>query len=211
MNTPGQNSNAVAELAVGLMIYAARNFFSPGTGTELRGRSLGLQAYGNVGRLVAAHGRGLGMTVSAFDPFVPTDSMEKDNVQPVQSLEALYEACDYVSLHIPALPSTIGSVGHTLMSRMPAGATLLNTARKEIINEAGLAQTLAERPDLKYISDVMPDNYPLLREKFPQQIYATPKKMGAETAEANENSGRAAAEQIIKFFATGDTTYQVNP
>lgn len=210
MNTPGQNSNAVAELAIGLMIYAARNMFSPGTGTELRGRSLGLHAFGNVGKLVASHARGLGMKVYAYDPYIGNEIMREFEVEPVSTLEALYDASDYLSLHIPALPDTIASVGFDLISRMPRGATLLNTARKEVIDEAGLKRVLAERPDLYYVADVMPDSYEELVVAFPGRVYATPKKMGAETAEANENAGRAAAQQIVNFFATGDTTFQVN-
>ncbi|QQS20091.1 3-phosphoglycerate dehydrogenase [Candidatus Saccharibacteria bacterium] len=210
MNTPGQNSNAVAELAIGLMIYSARNLFSPGTGTELRGRSLGLHAFGNVGKLVASHARGIGMKVYAYDPYVGNEIMREFEVEPVDSLQALYEASDYVSLHIPALPDTIASVGYDLISRMPQGATLLNTARKEVVDEVGLQKVLTERPDLIYVADVMPDSYETLVVSFPGRVYATPKKMGAETAEANENSGRAAAQQIVNFFATGDRIFQVN-
>ncbi len=210
MNTPGQNSNAVAELAIGLMIYSARNQYQPGTGTELRGRSLGLHAFGNVGKLVASHARGLGMKVYAYDPYVGNEIMREFEVEPVESLEDLYRSSHYLSLHIPALPDTIASVGYELMLRMPPGATLLNTARKEVIDEPGLKRVLAERPDLSYVADVMPDSYDELVVTFPGRVYATPKKMGAETAEANENSGRAAAQQIANFFATGDTTFQVN-
>ncbi|MBL8121651.1 3-phosphoglycerate dehydrogenase [Candidatus Saccharibacteria bacterium] len=210
MNTPGQNSNAVAELAIGLMIYAARNLYQPGTGSELRGRALGLQAFGNVGKLVASHARGMGMKVYAYDPYVGNEIMREFDVEPVASLEDLYTQSDYVSLHIPALPDTIASVGYELLARMPKGGTLLNTARKEVIDEPGLHKILAERPDLTYIADVMPDTYEQLVVTFPGRVYATPKKMGAETAEANENAGRAAAEQIIDFFATGNSTFQVN-
>jgi D-3-phosphoglycerate dehydrogenase len=210
MNTPGQNSNAVAELAIGLMIYAARNHFSPGTGTELRGRSLGLHAFGNVGKLVASHARGLGMKVYAYDPYVGNEIMREYEVEPVASLEDLYRNSHYLSLHIPALPDTIASVGYELLSLMPEGGTLLNTARKEVIDETGLHKILVDRPDLSYVADVMPDSYEELVVTFPGRVYATPKKMGAETAEANENAGRAAALQIVNFFATGDTTHQVN-
>ncbi len=210
MNTPGQNSNAVAELAIGLMIHSARNFLQPGTGSELRGRRLGLQAYGNVGRLVAHHAKGLGMEVHAFDPFVSLEAMQQDSITPVERLEKLYETCDYVSLHIPALTDTIGSIGYDLMSLMPTGGTLLNTARGEVIDEAGLVKVLTVRKDLKYITDIMPSNYTELIERFPGRVYATPKKMGAETAEANLNAGVAAASQIVNFFANGDTTFQLN-
>lgn len=210
MNTPGQNSNAVAELAIGLMIYSARNFFSPGTGTELRGRSLGLQAYGNVGKLVAHHAKGLGMKVFAFDPFVTADAIIGDDVTPVEKLEDLYKNCDYVSLHIPAIPATIGSIGYDLLTLLPKNGTLLNTARAEVIDEVGLEKALAERPDLKYITDIMPGNYAKLLEQFPGRVYATPKKMGAETAEANIAAGLAAANQVVHFFDSGDTNFQVN-
>jgi D-3-phosphoglycerate dehydrogenase len=210
MNTPGQNSNAVAELAIGLMIYSARNLYQPGTGTELRGRSLGLHAFGNVGKLVASHARGLGMKVYAYDPYVGNEIMREYNVEPVATLEDLYRTSHYLSLHIPALPDTIASVRYELLSLMPHGGTLLNTARKEVIHEADLKRALAERPDLSYVADVMPDSYEELVVAFSGRVYATPKKMGAETLEANENSGRAAAQQIVNFFASGDKTHQVN-
>lgn len=209
MNTPGQNSNAVAELAIGLMIYSARNHYQPGAGTELRGRSLGLQAFGHVGRLVASHAQGLGMKVYAFDPYIGNEIMREYDVIAVDTLEELYGTSDYLSLHIPAVPETISSVGFDLISRMPSGGTLLNTARKEVINEPGLYQALLKRTDITYITDVMPDNYTDLLAAFPGRVYSTPKKMGAETIEANENAGRAAAQQIVGFFATGDTKYQV--
>ncbi|MFZ1249401.1 MAG: NAD(P)-dependent oxidoreductase [Candidatus Saccharimonadales bacterium] len=210
MNTPGQNSNAVAELAIGLMVYAARNFYQPGTGSELRGKTLGLQAYGNVGRLVAKHAKGMGMNVSAFDPFVDSKRIEADDVTPLTTLESLYKTCDYVSLHIPALPDTLGSINYNLLSLLPKGATVINTARKEIVNEQDLARVLQKRPDVRYVADVMPDNYSQLIRQFPAQVYATPKKMGAETAEANTAAGVAAAKQIVNFLKNGDTTFQLN-
>ncbi len=210
MNTPGQNSNAVAELAIGLMIYSARNLYQPGTGTELRGRSLGLQAFGHVGKRVASHANGLGMKVYAYDPYVGNEIMREYDVEPVARLEELYQLSDYLSLHIPALPGTIASVGYEIISKLPQGATLLNTARKEIIDEPGLHKALAERPDLFYVADVMPDTYEELLVTFPGRVYATPKKMGAETAEANAGAGSAAAEQIVAFFTTGNTKFQVN-
>lgn len=210
MNTPGQNSNAVAELAIGLMIFAARNMFQSGTGTELRGRSLGLQAFGNVGKLVASHAHGLGMKVYAYDPFIGNEIMREFDVEPVGQLEDLYTKSDFLSLHIPALPDTIGSINYELITLLPPGGTLLNTARKEIIDELGLKRVLAERPDISYVADVMPDTYEELTVTFPGRVYATPKKMGAETAEANTNSGTAAANQIVDFFATGNTKFQVN-
>ena len=210
MNTPGQNSNAVAELALAMMIFMARTQFTPATGSELAGKRLGVQAYGNVGRLVGAKARALGMTVSALDPFLMDGQIVEGGAEPVHSVEELYAASDYLSIHIPALPSTIGSIGYELITKMPKGATLVNTARKEVIDEAGLMRALEERPDLKYVTDVMPDNYAALQEKFGLRVFATPKKMGAQTAEANINAGLAAARQIADFFATGNTRFQVN-
>ena len=210
MNTPGQNSNAVAELALAMMIFMARTQFTPATGSELAGKRLGVQAYGNVGRLVGAKARALGMTVSALDPFLTDGQIVEGGAEPVHSVEELYAASDYLSIHIPALPSTIGSIGYELITKMPKGATLVNTARKEVIDEAGLMRALEERPDLKYVTDVIPDNYAALQEKFGLRVFATPKKMGAQTAEANINAGLAAARQIADFFATGNTRFQVN-
>lgn len=210
MNTPGQNSNAVAELAIGMMIFMARNQFNPGTGSELKGKKLGIHAYGNVGRLVAQYGRGFGMEIHAFDPFVPTEAMQKEGVKVAASVEELYSSCDYISLHIPANDKTKKSINRELLSRMPKGATLVNTARKEVIDEEGLAQLLAERTDLKYVTDVKPDNYDALQSQFANRVFATPKKMGAETAEANVNAGLAAANQAVAYIKTGDNKFQVN-
>jgi D-3-phosphoglycerate dehydrogenase len=210
MNTPGQNSNAVAELALGLMIFMARTQFTPATGSELGGKRLGVHAYGNVGRLVGQKAKALGMEVSALDPFLTDEQIIAGGADPVHSLEELYAASDYLSIHIPALPSTIKSIGYALISKMPKGATLVNTARKEVIDEEGLMKALEERPDLKYVADVMPDNYAALQEKFGARVFATPKKMGAQTAEANVNAGLAAARQIVDFFATGNCKFQVN-
>lgn len=210
MNTPGQNSNAVAELAIAMIIYMSRNQFTPGTGREISGKRIGIQAYGNVGRLVARKAQSLGMTVAAFDPYVPDEKMLEDNVQPAKSLEDLYAQSDFISLHIPATPETIGSIGYDLISRMPKGGCLLNTARKEIINEEELIKVLEERQDLKYISDIAAGRQEELDGKFGKRVFATPKKMGAETAEANINAGLAAARQIADFFATGCTRFQVN-
>lgn len=210
MNTPGQNSNAVAELAIGMMIYVSRNCFNPGTGSELKGKNVGIHAYGNVGRLVASLAKGFGMNVYAFDPFVDKEIVKADGVTPVDSIEELYEKSHFLSLHIPATSETKGSVGLNLIKRLPKGGCLVNTARKEVINEPELLQALEERPDIKYVTDIAADNQPLLNEKFGTRVFATPKKMGAETAEANINAGLAAANQIVKFFATGDKTFQVN-
>ena len=210
MNTPGQNSNAVAELAVAMMIFMARTQFTPATGSEIQGKRIGIQAFGNVGRLVGAKAGALGMEVLALDPFLTDEQIAAGGARPVHSVEELYASSDYVSIHIPALPSTIGSIGYELITKMPKGATLINTARKEVIDEAGLLKALEERPDLKYITDVMPDNYATLQEKFGLRVFATPKKMGAQTAEANINAGLAAARQIADYFATGNTRFQVN-
>ncbi|MBQ1655681.1 MAG: 3-phosphoglycerate dehydrogenase [Bacteroidales bacterium] len=210
MNTPGQNSNAVAELAIALMIFMARTQFTPATGSEVAGKRLGVQAFGAVGRLVGAKAKALGMSVSALDPFLKDEQIVAGGAEPVHSIEELYASSDYLSIHIPALPSTIKSIGYDLISRMPKGATLVNTARKEVIDEEGLEKALEERPDLKYITDVMPDNYAALQEKFGLRVFATPKKMGAQTAEANINAGLAAARQIVDYFATGNTRFQVN-
>lgn len=210
MNTPGQNSNAVAELALGMMVYMARNTFQSGTGSELKGKKLGIHAYGNVGRLVALIGKGFGMEVYAFDPFVSKETIEKDGVKVCATIEDLYSTCHYVSLHIPANDKTKKSIGHALLSRMPKGGCLVNTARKEVINEEELVKVMTEREDLKYVSDVAPDNHADMQAKFGTRYFATPKKMGAETAEANINAGLAAANQIVKFLKTGDKTFQVN-
>ena len=210
MNTPGQNSNAVAELAIAMMIFMSRNQFTPGTGMEIKGKKVGIQAYGNVGRLVAEKAKALGMEVMAFDPFVPAEKMVSEGVTPAESLEKMYEQCNFISLHIPAIPATIGSINYNLISRMPKGGCLVNTARKEVINEAELEKVLTDRPDLKYVTDVAAVHQADLDAKFPKQVFATPKKMGAETAEANVNAGLAAAQQICDYFATGCTRFQLN-
>lgn len=210
MNTPGQNSNAVAELAIAMMIFMARTQFTPATGSEVQGKTLGIQAFGNVGRLVGAKAKALGMKVKAIDPFLPAEKIIEGGAEPAASLEGLYSTSDYVSIHIPATPQTIGSIGYDLLSKMPKGATLVNTARKEVIDESGLEKILEERPDLKYVTDVAPDNLATLQEKFGLRVFATPKKMGAQTSEANVNAGLAAARQICDFFATGCTKFQLN-
>ena len=210
MNTPGQNSNAVAELALCMMVYISRNQFTPGTGSELKGKTLGIQAYGNVGRLVAALAKGFGMKIMAFDPFVPAEKMVAEGVEVAKDLNELYSKSNFISLHIPATEQTKGSIGAALLKEMPKGGCLVNTARKEVINEAELMQVLGEREDLKYITDVAPTNYAELKEKFGNRVFATPKKMGAETAEANINAGLAAANQIVDFFTTGNKRFQVN-
>lgn len=210
MNTPGQNSNAVAELAIAMMIFMSRNQFTPGTGSELSGKKIGIQAYGNVGKLVARKAAALGMQVMAYDPFVDGSVMTDDGVTPAATLEEMYSECNFISLHIPATPETVGSIGYDLISKMPSGGCLLNTARKEIINEAELVKVLTDRPDLKYITDIAAVCQSELNEKFGKRVFATPKKMGAETMEANVNAGLAAARQICRFFATGCRDFQVN-
>ncbi|HRR58991.1 MAG TPA: 3-phosphoglycerate dehydrogenase [Paludibacteraceae bacterium] len=210
MNTPGQNSNAVAELALGMMVYMARNQFVPSTGSELKGKTLGIQAYGNIGRLVAQLAKGFGMQVLAFDPFVPAENMKAEGVTPVASLEELYSTSNYVSLHIPANEQTKKSINYKLLSLMPKGACLVNTARKEVIDEDDLAKILEERQDFKYITDIAPASLAVLQEKFGNRIFATPKKMGAETAEANMNAGLAAATQIVDYFKNGNERFRVN-
>ena len=211
MNTPGQNSNAVAELALGMMVYMARNQFNPGTGSELQGKTLAIHAYGNVGRLVGLKGKALGMNVIAYDPFITDDAVfERDGVKKMNSIAELYAAADYLSLHIPATAETKGSIGYDLAMSMPKGATIVNTARKEVINEEGLAQAMTEREDLKYITDIAPDAKDAYAEKFGKRYFGTPKKQGAETAEANVNAGLAAARQIVDYFVNGNVRFQVN-
>ncbi|MDE6507283.1 MAG: 3-phosphoglycerate dehydrogenase [Alistipes sp.] len=211
MNTPGQNSNAVAELALAMMIFISRNRFTPGTGSEILGKTLGIHAYGNVGRLVGRKGKALGMRVVAFDPFVSDPEVfAADGVEQVSSVEELYRVSDFLSLHIPATAQTKGSIGYDLLMSMPKGAALVNTARKEVIDEQGLMRALSEREDLKYVTDIAADIQPEFDEKFGKRVFATAKKMGAETAEANLNAGLAAARQIVDFFTTGSTRFQVN-
>lgn len=210
MNTPGQNSNAVAELAIGMMIFMARGKFNGKPGSELKGKTLGIHAYGNVGKLVANIAMGFGMNVSAYDPFISSESIEGDGVKVYTSVEDLYANNQYISLHIPANDKTKNSINFELLSKMPKGATLVNTARKEVVDEDSLVKLMIERDDFKYLSDIAPDNSDSLLEKFNDRCYFTPKKMGAQTAEANLNAGVAAVNQIINFFNTGDTTFQVN-
>lgn len=210
MNTPGQNSNAVAELAIGMMVFMARGLFDGKTGSELKGKTLGIHAYGNVGRLVAKIAQGFGMEVYAFDPFVAAANIEVDGVIALNSVEELYSKCRYISLHIPANAQTKKSIGYQLLSLMPKGGTLVNTARKEVINEEELLKLMAERADFRYLSDIEPDLSADFREKFSGKFYFTPKKMGAQTAEANINAGVAGAEQIVDFIENGVDTCKVN-
>ncbi|MFZ4399681.1 MAG: 3-phosphoglycerate dehydrogenase [Bacteroidales bacterium] len=210
MNTPGQNSNAVAELAFGMMLMAARNNFDGSSGTELRGKKLGIHAYGNVGKYVALIAKGFGMDIYAYDPFVAKADMEKDGVKCLASVEELYASCQYVSLHIPANDKTKKSVNFELLSKMPKNACLVNTARKEVIDEEGLLKTFAERADFKYVSDIEPACKAEIAGNYANRFFFTPKKMGAQTSEANVNAGLAAAQQIVDFIKKGDKTYQVN-
>jgi D-3-phosphoglycerate dehydrogenase len=210
MNTPGQNSNAVAELALGMMVYLARKNFSGKAGSELKGKKLGIHAYGNVGKRVAAIAKGFGMELYAFDPFLPEEAIEKDAVTCVKSAEELYSACNYISLNLPANEQTINSINYDLLSRMPSPAVLVNTARKEIVNEEDLLKFFEDREDFAYISDIAPDCKEAIEQKYPGRYFFTPKKMGAQTAEANINAGIAAARQIRDYFEKGDATFQVN-
>lgn len=209
-NTPGQNANAVAELVIGLAIMAARNRFNGSTGFEISGKRLGLQAFGQVSRHVASIAKGFGMKVSAIDPYCPAEVMIAAGVTPVASLDELYAGNDIVSIHIPATPETVGSIGRDLAGKLPKGAILINTARKEVINEAELEQVLTERPDLKYVADVKPAAADRFIELFGDRVFFTPKKTGAQTAEANLNAGLAAADQIVAFFRDGTDRFRVN-
>jgi D-3-phosphoglycerate dehydrogenase len=210
MNTPGQNSNAVAELALGMMVYYFRNFFNGKSGFELKGKKLGIHAYGYVGKNVARIAKGFGMELFAFDPFIPREEIEKDGVTWVGSAEELYSACNFISLHIPANSQTKLSINHALLSKMPSPAILVNTARAEVINEADLLKVFAERKDFAYLSDVEPTNKAEFEATYKGRYFFTPKKMGAQTEEANINAGIAAANQIVGFLKNGDRTFQVN-
>ena len=208
-NTPGQNSNAVAELVFGLLVYAVRNFYNGKAGTELMGKKLGILAFGNVGRNVARIAKGFGMEVYAYDAFCPADAIEAAGVHAWKSQDELFQACDVLSLHIPATPQTVKSIDYRLVNLLPKKGVLVNTARKEVINEEELLKLMAEREDLKFVTDIKPDADEEFK-KFEGRYFSTPKKMGAQTAEANTNAGIAAAKQINAFFATGDTKFQVN-
>jgi len=208
-NTPGQNSNAVAELVFGMMVYAVRNLFNGKAGTELMGKKLGILAFGNVGRNVARIAKGFGMDVYAYDAYCPADVIEAAGVHAVANQDALFEQCDVVSLHIPATPETKESINYALVNKMKKGGVLVNTARKEVINEPELVKLMSEREDLKFVTDIKPDADADFAQ-FEGRYFATPKKMGAQTAEANINAGIAAAKQINAYFATGDTKFQVN-
>lgn len=210
MNTPGQNANAVAELVLGMMVFCARNQFNGTSGSELKGKRIGIHAYGNVGSNVARIAKGFGMEVYAFDPFVETTVIEADGVKAVATVEELYSNCEYISLHIPATPKTVNSINYALLNLMPKGATLVNTARKEVIHEEEMLTMLRNRPDFAYISDIAPSNADAFAKEFEGRYFFTPKKMGAQTGEANVNAGLAAAKQIIGYLKDGNETFRVN-
>jgi D-3-phosphoglycerate dehydrogenase len=210
MNTPGQNANAVAELAFGLMIYLNRNFYNGSSGVELRGKSLGIHAYGHIGRIVAGIAKGMGMDVYAHDPFVDKVVIENDGVKYIADVKELYRRCQYVSVNLPANKDTKESINFDLLNLMPEGATLVNTARKEIVHESSLIKMFTERKDFRYVTDTAPDCQEQIKAEFSARYYATPKKMGAQTEEANINAGLAAARQIVNFLKKGDNTFQVN-
>ena len=210
MNTPGQNANAVAELVFGLLIYALRNFYSGKIGTELKGKKLGLLAFGQVGRNVARIAKGFEMEIYSYDAYVPKNILEENGIKAVNNAEELFEKCDIISLHIPATEETINSINYELCKKMKKNAVLINTARKEVINEDELIKLMEERNNLIYITDLMPDKHDIFLDKFKGRYFSTPKKMGAQTEEANINAGKAAANQIVDFFKTGNTKFQVN-
>ena len=210
MNTPGQNSNAVAELVFGLMIMAVRNFYDGKSGTELKGKKLGIHAFGNVGRNVARIAKGVGMDIYAYDAYCTKEAIEAEGVKAVDSAEELYKECNIVSLHIPATAETRNSINYDLVNLMPKGGLLINTARKEVINEADLIRLMTDRPDFKYVTDIMPTHHEEFADHFPGRYFSTPKKMGAQTAEANINAGIAAACQIVGFLRDGNERFRVN-
>lgn len=210
MNTPGQNSNAVAELVFGLLVYTVRNFYNGTSGTELKGKCLGIHAFGNVGRNVARIAKGFGMEIYAYDAFCPKEAIESEGVKAVGSTEELYEKCDIVSLHIPATAETKNSINYALVGKLPKGGILINTARKEVINEPELIKLMTERSDIRYVTDIMPAAHQEFCEKFAGRYFSTPKKMGAQTAEANINAGIAAAKQIVAFINEGCERFKVN-
>ncbi len=210
MNTPGQNSNAVAELAIGMMLYNVRNSFNGTAGTELKGKSIGIHAYGNVGKCIAKIAKGFGMEIYAFDPYVDDKLIKDDGVMPVNSVEELYKKCQFISLHIPSNEKTKNSIDYNLLNLMPKNACLINTARKEVVNEESLIKLFKDREDFNYLSDIAPNCKEELETNYKERVFFTPKKMGAQTFEANVNAGVAAVNQIINFFEKDDRTFQVN-
>ncbi len=210
MNTPGQNSNAVAELAFAMMLYQTRNGFNGRSGSELRGKTIGLHAFGNVGKYMAEISKGFGMEVYAYDPFISEKDIEKQDVKVCRNVDDLYSICHYISLHLPANDQTMKSIGYDLLKKMPTGAVLVNTARKEVIDEDGLLKIFAERPDFRYLSDVEPDSKDIFEKKYQGRFIFTAKKMGAQTEEANIKAGVAAAHQIVDYFRTGNEKFKLN-
>lgn len=210
MNTPGQNANAVAELALGMMVFAVRNQYNGTSGSELMGKKLGIHAYGNVGRNVARIAKGFGMELYAYDAFCPAEVIEKDGVISLSSVEELYKTCEVISLHIPATAETKNSINSALVGLMPKGALIVNTARKEVIDEVSLISLMEERSDVRYMTDIQPSAHATFTAKFSERYFSTPKKMGAQTSEANINAGIAAANQIVDFLVNGNQRFRVN-
>lgn len=210
MNTPGQNSNAVAELVMGLLVFNARNQFNGKSGSELKDKKMGILAYGNVGRNVARIAKGFGMEIFAYDAFVPAEAIKESGATPIATVPELFATCDVISLHAPATPETIKSINYDLLMKMPKDAVLINSARKEIIDEEGVLKALTERTDLRYLTDIMPANHEAMVVALGDRYFSTPKKMGAQTGEANNNAGIAAANQIVDFIANGVEKFRVN-
>jgi D-3-phosphoglycerate dehydrogenase len=210
MNTPGQNSNAVAELAFLMMLYQIRGGFSGTSGSELRRKTLGLHAFGNVGKYVADIARGFGMDVYAYDPFVSERVMKNNGAKQCINVQELYSKCQYISVHMPSNNITNKSIGYNLLVRMPVNAVLVNTARKELIDEEGLLRIFAERSDFSYLADIEPDCKYVLEEKYKGRYIFTSRKMGAQTEESNINASVAAARQIVEYFQTGKDRYRLN-
>lgn len=210
MNTPGQNSNAVAELVMGLLVFNARNQFNGKSGSELKDKKMGILAYGNVGRNVARIAKGFGMEIFAYDAFVPAEAIKESGATPIATVPELFATCDVISLHAPATPETIKSINYDLLMKMPKDAVLINSARKEIIDEEGVLKALTERTDLRYLTDIMPANNEAMVAALGDRYFSTPKKMGAQTGEANNNAGIAAANQIVDFIANGVEKFRVN-
>jgi D-3-phosphoglycerate dehydrogenase len=210
MNTPGQNSNAVAELVFAMLLYHIRGGFGGKSGTELRGKSIGIHAFGHVGKLVAEIAKGFSMYVYAYDPFLPEAEIRKYGIKVLKRAEEMYRICHFISLHLPANSATRKSIGYEQLSKMPDPAVLINSARKEIIDEDGLLKIFEERPDFCYLSDVAPDCKAIIEEKYRGRCLFTAKKMGAQTEEANINAGVAAARQMVDYFESGNETYKIN-
>lgn len=210
MNTPGQNANAVAELVVGLLIFTLRNQFNGTSGSEMKGKRLGLMAFGAIAKNLARIAQGLGMEISAFSPTNHPQKIREAGFKAYEKLEDLFKENDIVSLHIPSTPETKGSIGYSLIAAMPKNGILVNSARQDIIDEEGLLKALTERTDLRYVTDLKLKNHDQAVELLDERYVFTPKKMGAQTKEANINAGLAAARQIVGYLKEGDNTFQVN-